>query len=200
MEMAMSKSKLVEKLEELRAKQKLIDSAWKKTGNKEFLQFLVEILPKTLGAERCSIFILDPVDENIWVQCGTGLIERQVTVPRGNSLVGKTISTGQYQLETDMDKHLGAHDTVAIKTGFVTRNALCVPVHGLSKKRVTGAIQVLNKNGTHTFTDEDRKILEKLAFHLQMNIENIFLKQELAKISDEMKEQIFKLENKLVEA
>ena len=96
-----------------------------------------------------------------------------------------------------MDKQLGAHDTVAIKTGFVTRNALCVPVHGVTKNRITGAIQVLNKIGTHTFTDEDRVILEKLAFHLQMNIENIFIKQELAKISDEMKEQILSLETKL---
>jgi len=193
----MSKSKLVEKLEELRSKQQLIDSAWKKTGNKEFLQFLVEILPKTLSAERCSIFILDPVNEDVWVQCGTGLSERQVSVPRGSSLVGKTISTGQYQIETDMDKQMGAHDTVAIKTGFVTRNALCVPVHGVTKDRVTGAIQVLNKIGGHTFTDEDRAILEKLAFHLQMNIENIFIKQELAKISHEMKEQILGLETKL---
>lgn len=193
----MSKSKLVEKLEELRSKQQLIDSAWKKTGNKEFLQFLVEILPKTLNAERCSIFILDPVNEDVWVQCGTGLSERQVSVPRGSSLVGKTISTGQYQIETDMDKQMGAHDTVAIKTGFVTRNALCVPVHGVTKDRVTGAIQVLNKIGGHTFTDEDRAILEKLAFHLQMNIENIFIKQELAKISHEMKEQILGLETKL---
>jgi len=196
----MSRSKLVEKLEELRSKQKLIDSAWKKTGNKEFLQFLVEILPKTLNAERCSIFILDPVDENIWVQCGTGLTERQVTVPRSSSLVGKTISTGQYQLETDMDKQMGAHDTVAIKTGFTTRNALCVPVQGVTKDRVTGAIQVLNKIGGHTFSDEDRAILEKLAFHLQMNIENIFIKQELVKISDEMKEQIMTLETKLTES
>ena len=195
----MSRSKLVEKLEELRSKQKLIDSAWKKTGNKEFLQFLVEILPKTLNAERCSIFILDPVDKNIWVQCGTGLTERQVTVPRSSSLVGKTISTGQYQLETDMDKQLGAHDEVAIKTGFVTRNALCVPVHGVTKDRVTGAIQVLNKMGSHTFTDQDRIILEKLAFHLQMNIENIFIKQELVKISEEMKEQIMTLETKLTD-
>jgi GAF domain-containing protein len=193
----MSRPKLVEKLEDLRAKQKLIDSAWKKTGNKEFLQFLVEILPKTLNAERCSIFILDPIDENVWVQCGTGLTERQVSVPRGSSLVGKAISTGHFQLETDMDKQLGAHDTVAIKTGFVTRNALCVPVHGVTKDRVTGAIQVLNKTGSHGFTDEDRRILEKLAFHLQMNIENIFIKQELVKISNEMKEQILKLENKL---
>ncbi len=193
----MSRPKLVEKLEDLRSKQKLIDSAWKKTGNKEFLQFLVEILPKTLNAERCSIFILDPIDENVWVQCGTGLTERQVSVPRSNSLVGKAISTGHFQLETDMDKQLGAHDTVAIKTGFVTRNVLCVPVHGVTKDRVTGAIQVLNKIGSHGFTDEDRRILEKLAFHLQMNIENIFIKQELVKISNEMKEQILTLENKL---
>lgn len=195
----MSRSKLMEKLEELRSKQKLIDSAWKKTGNKEFLQFLVEILPKTLSCERCSIFILDPVDENVWVQCGTGLSERQVSVPRGSSLVGKTISTGHYQIESDMDKQLGAHDTVAIKTGFVTRNALCVPVHGVTKDRVTGAIQMLNKIGGHTFTDQDRMILEKLAFHLQMNVENIFIKQELVKISDEMREQIVTLEDKLKE-
>lgn len=189
----------MEKLEELRSKQKLIDSAWRKTGNKEFLQFLVEILPKTLSCERCSIFILDPVDENVWVQCGTGLSERQVSVPRASSLVGKTISTGHYQIESEMDKQLGAHDTVAIKTGFVTRNALCVPVHGVTKDRVTGAIQVLNKTGGHTFNDQDRIILEKLAFHLQMNIENIFIKQELVKISDEMKEQIVALEDKLRE-
>ncbi|HEY4731950.1 MAG TPA: GAF domain-containing protein [Gammaproteobacteria bacterium] len=195
----MSRPKLMEKLEELRSKQKLIDSAWRKTGNKEFLQFLVEILPKTLSCERCSIFILDPVDENVWVQCGTGLSERQVSVPRASSLVGKTISTGHYQIESEMDKQLGAHDTVAIKTGFVTRNALCVPVHGVTKDRVTGAIQVLNKIGGHTFNDQDRIILEKLAFHLQMNIENIFIKQELVKISDEMKEQIVALEEKLKE-
>jgi hypothetical protein len=90
----------------------------------------------------------------------------------------------------------GAHDVVAAKTGYVTRDALCVPVHGVTSKKVVGAIQVLNKVRGE-FTDEDREILERLAIHLQMNIENIFLRQEMAKMSVEMDKKIKMLEAKL---
>ena len=83
-----------------------------------------------------------------------------------------------------------------MKTGFVTRNAICVPVNGVTTKKVVGAIQVLNKRHGD-FDDADRKTLETLAFHLEMNIENIFLRQELAKISVEMGQKIKKLEAKL---
>ncbi len=47
------------------------------------------------------------------------------------------------------------------------------------------------------FDESDQEILERLAFHLEMNIENIFLRQELAKISVEMDRKIKKLESKL---
>ena len=59
-----------------------------------------------------------------------------------------------------------------------------------------GAIQLLNKRHGG-FTEEDKELLERLAFHLEMNIENIFLRQELAKISVEMGQKIKKLETKL---
>ncbi|MFQ5469828.1 MAG: GAF domain-containing protein [Gammaproteobacteria bacterium] len=193
----MLKSKLESRLSELKAKQELIEKSWKKTGNKELLQFFVEIMPKALDAERCSIFILDPVDDNAWIACGTGLPEKGVTVPLDNSIVGKVISTGKHIIETEMEKQIGAHDTVAIKTGFVTRSAICVPVMSVTKDKVVGAIQVLNKNNLKQFDDEDRIVLEKLAYHLQMNIENIFLRQEMAKISLEMSKEIKTLEAKL---
>jgi adenylate cyclase len=149
-----------------------------------------------MDAERCSIFILDPVDEKAWLQCGTGLTEKQLQVPTKNSIVGRVISSGKLVMEDDLEDQVGAHDIVAVKTGFVTRNALCVPVNGVTTKKVVGAIQMLNKRHG-MFTDDDRETLERLAFHLEMNIENIFLRQELAKISVEMDQKIKKLEQKL---
>jgi GAF domain-containing protein len=195
----MQRSQLMDKLQELRTRQQKVDNAWKETGNKQFLQFIIDILPRTLNAERASIFILDPADNSVWLSVGTGMAEREITVPKGSSLVGRTISTGQCQIETDMENTVGAHDVVAVKTGFITRNAICVPVYGVTTDKITGAIQVLNKRGGQEFDDEDRDILEKLAFHIQVNIENLFLKQELLRVSELMKETIAKLETKLAE-
>lgn len=192
----MDRALLEKKLEQLRKKQQLMEKAWREAGNRQLLQFFVDIMPKTLGAQRCSIFILDPVDEKAWLACGTGLSEKQLQVPTQNSIVGQVLETGKYVQEDDLEDQVGAHDVVAAKTGFITRNALCVPVNGVTSKKVVGAIQVLNKL-RGDFIDEDREILERLAFHLEMNIENIYLRQELAKISVEMDQKIKKLESKL---
>lgn len=192
----MDKVILEKKLEQLRKKQQLMEKAWREAGNRQLLQFFVDIMPKVLGAERVSIFILDPVDVKAWLACGTGLTEKQLQVPTSNSIVGQVIETGKYVQEDDLEDQVGAHDVVAAKTGYVTRSALCVPVNGVTSKKVVGAIQVLNKI-RGDFTDEDRDILERLAFHLEMNIENIYLRQELAKISVEMDQKIKKLEAKL---
>lgn len=192
----MDKALLEQKLDQLRKKQQMMEKAWREAGNRKLIQFFVDIMPKALEAERCSIFILDPVDEKAWLQCGTGLNEKQLQVPTKNSIVGRVMSTGEFVIEDDLEDQVGAHDIVAVKTGFVTRNAICVPVHGVTTKKVVGAIQVLNKSRGN-FDDADRVILEKLAFHLEMNIENIFLRQELAKISVEMGQKIKKLESKL---
>lgn len=192
----MDKALLEQKLNQLRKKQQMMEKAWREAGNRKLIQFFVDIMPKALEAERCSIFILDPVDEKAWLQCGTGLNEKQLQVPTKNSIVGRVMSTGEFLIEDDLEDQVGAHDIVAVKTGFVTRNAICVPVHGVTTKKVVGAIQVLNKNRGN-FDDADREMLENLAFHLEMNIENIFLRQELAKISVEMGQKIKKLESKL---
>lgn len=192
----MNKIALEQKLEQLRSKHQLMEKAWQEAGNRKLIQFFVDIMPKALDAERCSIFILDPEDGRAWIQSGTGMSEKQLQVPTRNSIVGRVISTGKLVMEDDLEDQVGAHDVVAAKTGFITRNTLCVPVHGLTTKRVVGAIQVLNKN-RGSFNNEDRKTLERLAFHLGMNIENIYLRQEMSKLSSEMGKKIKMLEGKL---
>lgn len=193
----MDRAALEQRLTELKTKQAMIDKAWKKTGNRELLQFFVEVIPKAIKAERMSIFIHDPVDSHVWVQCGTSVEERQIEVPQGSSVVGRTIASGKPIFENNMQQQMGAHDNVAIKTGYVTYNTLCVPVRGVTTDKITGAVQVVNKIGMTEFTEGDLAILEKLAFHIQMHIENIYLRQEMAKISSQMSETIAQLERKL---
>ena len=192
----MDRTVFEQKLDQLRKKQQLMEKAWQETGNRELLQFFVDIMPSTLNAERCSIFILDPINEKVWLQCGTGLTEKQLQVPTANSIVGQVIESGNFVMEHDLEEQAGAHDVVAVKTGFVTRSALCVPVNGVTSKKVVGAIQMLNKVRGE-FSDDDRRILDRLAYHLQMNIENIYLRQELATMATEMDKKIKKLEAKL---
>jgi len=193
----MDKLSLEKKLESIKSKQEKLDNAWKKTGNKELLQFFIDIMPKVLDVERCSIFILDPEEDMAWLQCGTGLSEKQVSVPTKGSVVGKVISSGKPWMDMDMESSVGEHDVISMRTGFIARNTLCVPVFGVSTESVTGAIQVLNKRGQRSYTDEDKAILDRLAYQLQMNIESIFLRQEMAKISDEMKKKMEQLERML---
>ena len=192
--MSDTETKIDQQLEALRAKQKEVDQAWQKTGNRGLLQFFVEIIPRLVEAERCSIFILDPVQDSVWVHCGTGVAERQIEVPKKTSAVGEVIATGQWLTRTGLNEKLGVHDQVAKATDFRTYDMLCVPIRNAAGDQVTGAIQVLNKKWGLGYTDEDRLLLEKFAFHLQQNIENIFLRQEWGKFSLVLNKKIKELE------
>ena len=165
------------------------------------LSCFTELVPMALNVERCSIFISDPKSENVWLQCGTGVKDRSIKVTTEASIVGETISTGKPVIVEDLEDRMGAHFEVSVKTGFSPRNTLCVPIFGMSSKKVAGAIQVLNKVnpkfGQPPYSAQDIEILEKLAYNIQMTIENLYLRQEFSKVSKAMSQQIKMLEEKL---
>lgn len=188
------------RLKELNAKQQKIDRAWEKTGNSQLLDYFVEIIPLTVNAERCSIFVLDTSTDNVWLKCGTGLDERQVSVPKNESMVGQVISSGQVQVEENMENRVGSHEYVDMQTGFISRSAICVPIKGISVDKTIGAVQVLNKRDLKSFNDQDIDVLKKLAFQIGSNIESILLKQQWVNISVEMSNMVGVLKAKLGEA
>jgi GAF domain-containing protein len=171
-------------LDQMRLRERLLSRSWSIRGNKKLLELLVEMIPKALEVERCSIFIHDPGADKVWLQTGTGVDEKQIELDGSDSLVGQVIATGKYMVEEDMDQVEGPHKQVDAQTGFVTRNELCVPIKSLSDHKASGAILVLNKKEGQYFGDEDRAFLERVASHLQTAIESIFLRQELIDFSE----------------
>ena len=192
--MAQTVESIDKQLQELRARQKKVEDAWSKTGNKGLLAFFVEIIPRLVDTERCSIFVLDPTHDSVWVQCGTGLEEREIEVPAKESMVGEVIYSGKPIVRMGLDNKIGTHEKVDKKTEFTTSNILCVPIFSADGTKVTGAIQVLNKRWGADYTDLDRETMEKFAVQLQQYIDNIFMRQEWGKFSALAQKKIEELE------
>lgn len=150
------------------------------------LQFYTKIVTKVVDAERCSVFINDPEHDKVWLKAGTGLAEHDIEVPKEGSIVGKVIQSGQPLIEAHVDQQEGAHKATDAKTGFVTRNVLCVPITSPSQTETIGAIQVLNKLNDREFDDEDVALMKEIADHLRTEVSSVFLDQEIFGLSEKI--------------
>ena len=76
--------------------------------------------------------------------------------------------------------------TIAGRTGLVPHSMLCVPV--VKKDRLLGVIQVINKLDGSPFTDDELRLVETLADHAAIAIENASLYREArtAAITDDL--------------
>lgn len=183
-------------LDRLRAKYNLVKRSSDSSHTQRFFQFYIQITEKLLDAERGSIFIVDHAKQHAWLKVGTGVKERQIEVPAAESLVGRVIATGQPVIETGLQNRQGVHARIAEETGFVSRDALCVPIKSIYRNEVIGAIEVLNKHGGNEFSKQDVVTLEEIAYFLQDEIERTFLDQEVLGTT----ERLFSVASKAVYA
>ncbi|MGW8288399.1 MAG: sigma 54-interacting transcriptional regulator [Desulfobulbales bacterium] len=174
------------RIAELKLRLERVAQSWTVEDYRALIQFYVKILPKIMGTERCTIYLIDMATDKICSLFGTGLEEQQIKPPREGSIVGEVISTGQGIIVNDLDQKEGYHTQVGAKTGFITNNMICVPIKSASTYGVTGAIQVLNKRLSGSFTKEDMSLLEEVAKYLALSIDNIIINQEILRISEQM--------------
>ena len=132
------------------------------------------------------------------MKAGTGVQEQEIEVPKQGSVVGEVIGTGKPVIVSDLDAKSGAHKTTDEKTGFVTRNILCVPIKSPVRDEITGAFQLLNKTNDQDFTDEDISLAEEIAEHLQGEVDAIFLDQEVFGLSEQLYSVARKTMNTLI--
>ncbi len=152
----------------------------------KLLSFYARIMTKVTDTERCSVFIHDPKGGKIWLKAGTGVQEHEIEVPTEGSVVGKVIASGETVVVSGLETQSGAHKEADEKTGFVTRNILCVPIKSSMRNEITGAFQLLNKMNDQEFTDEDISLALEVAGHLQGEVDGIFLDQQVFGLSERL--------------
>ena len=171
------------RIEEIASKQQILSEELNPKKESKFLEFYIRLIPRLLNAERCSVFVYDPINRKVWLKAGTALRERGIEVLLSDSIVGQVITSGRPVITTDLQSRDGTHKKVDSTTGFVTREVICVPIRSADGTRITGAIQVLNKQGGGRFSDEDRAFLEEVGEHFQSIVESIYLGQEAISIT-----------------
>ncbi len=181
-------------LQDLKMRLEQVNHSWTIHDYEALLEFYVGIVPKILNAGRCSIFIVEPGTDKIWLKCGTGLKERELMPPKEDTIVGRAISTGKWVIENDLQES-DYHSELASKTKFVTLNLLCAPIKCRTHQGIAGAIEVLNKQKDEEFTSQDGELLMEIADYLSMALENILLNQEILQISDRLNREIDRICN-----
>ena len=174
------------RLEGLRRRRETLYHADQSERAGDLLAFYTRIMTKVTDSERCSVFINDPGHNRVWLKAGTGVHESEIEVPKEGSIVGQVIESGEAVVISDLETKSGAHKQIDEKTGFVTRNILCIPIKSAARDEVTGAFQILNKLDNQEFTEEDKTTAQDIASHLQREVDTIFLDQEIFGVSDEL--------------
>lgn len=157
----------------------LLEADWQAAEHR-LLQFYVRVMPKVMDVERCSIFVVDRDSEDFWLRAGTGLRERSIEIDKlTQSIVGEAVEKKDViyrdNLDEESDDRRGTVDTIV---GSTTKDILCMPIWSLDGKRITGAVQLVNRIDGKPYTEEDTAMLEELCHYLELAIENIYFQQE----------------------
>jgi len=160
--------------------------------------FYSKVLPKLMGAERCTIYLLESRSKRICSMFGTGLEKMEIEPPLEGSIVGRVISSGVSIIENDLDSQDGFHTLVAEQTGYICTSVLCAPITGKGERRVYGAVQLLNKVNGGRFNENDRMLLEEVVNLLSTSIETISMNQEILRIADYLGREMDRLSEQSV--
>jgi adenylate cyclase len=152
------------------------------------LQIVMEQARILMQADRSTLFLYRKEMSQLWTKVaaaadGTNLIEIRISASRG--IAGYVASTGEALNISDAYKDPRFDPTTDRKTGYVTRNILCLPVFN-SANELIGVTQLINKQQS-SFTASDEEFMR--AFNIQAGIalenarlfENVLLEKQYQK-------------------
>lgn len=117
---------------------------------------------KIIQAEAGAIFLLDPYSRTLACKISQGPKDiTGVRVPLGKGIVGYVAETRQVDVTTDVKHDKRHYSAIDEQSGFETKSMVSVPL--LTKGEVLGVIQVVNKIGGKTFSQDDITLLQALS-------------------------------------
>ncbi|MEH1904603.1 MAG: GAF domain-containing protein [Nostoc sp.] len=152
------------------------------------LQIVMEQARILMQADRSTLFLYRKEMSELWTKVaaaadGTNLIE--IRIPTNRGIAGYVASTGEALNISDAYKDPRFDPTTDRKTGYRTRNILCLPVFN-SANELIGVTQLINKQ-QNSFTASDEEFMR--AFNIQAGIalenarlfENVLLEKQYQK-------------------
>ena len=130
-----------------------------------------------MDSQASSIFLYDQKSNELWSLVSTNLKKNEIRIPATYGIAGWVFQNRSPTVVSDTSTDPRFDAEVDRKTGFQTRNILCVPLINRQKECV-GTLQALNKNGGD-FTQDDVELLTSLSDYATIALENSRLYEEL---------------------
>jgi signal transduction histidine kinase len=143
-------------------------------------------IPEVMGAERCSIMLLDESTRELVLHTAdthTGEF-REFRIPTDRGIAGWVATNGIGQIVNDVEADPRWFDGVARDIDFVTRSILCAPMR--RGDRTIGVMQALNKRSGEPFSEQDLQLLTTLATQAAIAVENARLVRDLKSERDKL--------------
>jgi len=158
-------------------------------------------------ADRMTIYVADAKRNQLISKVKSGAELQQIVIPISDtSLAGYCAISGvPLHIRNAYDAHelymissnLKFDDSWDKKTGFVTKQVLCVPMK--FQKTLLGVIQIINKKGGALFTDVDISYATELAASLSVAIHNIYRLSATTKVIRQMPRYNYLLDKNLID-
>src|SRR4051794_22387286 len=123
------------------------------------LKYIAEATCQLLQCERASIFLHDPIRQQLWTK--VALQTSEIRVPDTAGIVGAAFTSNQVLHVPAPYDDPRFNREVDKKTGFVTRNILSGPMSDIARNP-TGVLQAINKK-SGGFVDTDIALIQLLA-------------------------------------
>lgn len=142
------------------------------------LKVIAEETKSTINADRCSVFLYDKENNQLWSKVALGMDSQEIRFPADKGLAGHVVNTGETINIKDAYSDDRFNKEIDIQTGYTTKTILCMPIKNLNQE-IIGAFQVLNKRGGE-FSEEDEDLLIAIGSSAGIALENaqLFKKQQ----------------------
>jgi sigma-B regulation protein RsbU (phosphoserine phosphatase) len=127
---------------------------------RELAEYVIAIATRLIGAERGSLFLVEPEDQTLRSLVAQGIEQHELILPIGEGIVGAVASSGEAVLLADPYNDPRFDPSVDRATGFRTRSLLTVPV--IDRDGVLTAVLQLLNHKRDGFSDEDVSFLAEL--------------------------------------
>jgi len=143
----------------------------------------IEAATVVMNAETGSLLLMDEAAQELYFDValgekGEGI--RQIRLKVGQGIAGAVAKTQQPEIINDCYSDPRFNPEGDKKTGFRTRNMVCVPVK--AKDKLLGVLQAINKKDAPFFTPDDLQDFVSLANQVGIAIDNANLYEEINRL------------------
>jgi adenylate cyclase len=138
---------------------------------------LIELIAEALDAERASLFLYDRDTDELFSRVASGTGVTEIRIPSHAGIAGAVFAAGEPEIIPDAYQDPRFNQDIDRRTGYRTRNMLCVPVRDRDGQAV-GVTQVLNRrNGG--FGPDELALAESINRHAASALQQSLLVERL---------------------